>query len=128
MGWFSSGKRENKIEEIPEQAPQAVAPPQEIPLPPKELLAEDVPAVTQELGSGGTDKGTEPFFVRIDKFNEARERFNEINSQLKTMEKILVKFQETQEKEKEEIDSWKEDITKIKKYLSDVDKDIFNKI
>jgi len=127
MGWFSSAKKE-KVMELPAQAPQIVAPLEELPSPPKELLAKDVPAVTQELGPGDVDKGREPFFVRIDKFNEARDSFNEISSQLKSMEKILMKFQETQEKEKEEIESWKKDITDIKGYLSDMDNDIFNKI
>lgn len=128
MGWFSSAKKEKKVMELPVQASQIVAPLEELPALPKELSIKDVPSVTQELSPGEADKDREPFFVRIDKFNDARDRFNEISSELKSMEKILMKFQETQEKEKGEIESWKKDITDIKGYLSDVDKDIFNKI
>jgi len=127
MSWFSLGKKE-KVVELPVQVPQIVAPAEELPSPPKELLAKDVPAITQEFSSGEGDKGAEPFFVRIDRFNDARNRFNEISSQLKDMERILMKFQETQEKEKEEIEDWKKDIVDIKDYLSEVDKDVFNKI
>lgn len=73
-------------------------------------------------------KKTEPFFVRIDKFQDARKNLTEIGKKLKEMETILVKISETKQKEDEELDSWKEEMKNIRSFLTTIDQNLFEKV
>lgn len=70
----------------------------------------------------------EPVFVRIDKFNGAKDDIQTISKKLKDMDKILEKISEVREKEENEINGWKDNIKEISEYLSRIDRDVFNKI
>jgi len=87
----------------------------------------DFPSTIQESISAPI-ASKEPFFVRIDKFNDAKNNLQSIGKKLKDMGKILEKIEETKIKEDQELEEWKSDINGIREYLSKVDEDIFNKI
>lgn len=87
----------------------------------------DFPTTIQE--SVSTPAQTkEPFFIRIDKFNDAKTNLQSINKKLKDMAKILEKIEEVKIREDKELEEWKLDVNGIREYLSKVDEDIFNKI
>ena len=71
---------------------------------------------------------TEPFFVRMDKFQDTRKNLSEVVIRLKDMERILEKITEAKAKEDAELASWKEETRKIKSYLSTIEQSLFNKI
>jgi hypothetical protein len=73
-------------------------------------------------------RGTEPVFVRIDKFQDSQKKFAEIDKKVKEIEKILGKVKQVKIKEDAEISKWSEDLEKIKSGLSEIDSDIFNQI
>ncbi len=87
----------------------------------------DFPATIQESVSTPTPS-KEPFFVRIDKFNDAKTNLQSINKKLKDMARILEKIEEVKIREDKELEEWKLDVNGIREYLSKVDEDIFNKI
>lgn len=97
------------------------------------LNIEEIPSLNSQPQSSENKKQfsikeSEPFFVRIDKFNEAKKNLVEISKKIETMESILDKLTETKAKEDAEISSWKQEITKIRSYVSEIDDSIFNKI
>lgn len=99
-----------------------------LPVLPPTISREEFPEKLQEASAGNSIKSSEPFFVRIDKFNDARGNLHLINGKLKEMGKILEKIEETKTREDHEIDAWKMDIKEIRENLSQIDEDIFNKI
>ena len=92
---------------------------------------DNIPTVTKELKYKQETVITtkkQPFFVRIDKFSETKENFEKVNEKIQEMEIIIQKLEITKKEEEEEIEEWKKDIIEIKSYLSEIDKEIFNKI
>ncbi len=139
MGWFSSKKEEDMIPSLPslQQMNPASMQPQQSFIPanisshsnssPQSLGVQ--PTVSREISvSNGQMNRNEPFFVRIDKFNEARKSLVEIERKLRDMENILVKIGETKQKEDEEIDSWKTDMKTIRNYLEDINESVFSRL
>lgn len=95
------------------------------------MSQEKMPTITTELNvkpETRTAGQNQPFFVRIDKFNETKENFEKVNQKIQEMEKVLQSLEMTQNEEKREIEAWKEDVTEMKSYLTQIDKEIFNKI
>jgi|GEM_PF-2917490 len=70
----------------------------------------------------------QPFFVRIDKFREAKDNLVEIEKKLREMGVILSKLESAKEKEEEEINSWKEDMKEMKEYLESINSSVFNQL
>lgn len=102
-----------------------------------EVKVEELPnyedtGVTKELTPASPDflnpKKSEPFFVRLDKFQDARSNLSEIGKRIEEMELVLEKLSEVKLKEDEEIDSWKEEMKKIRQNLSSIDKSLFDKV
>jgi hypothetical protein len=73
-------------------------------------------------------KETEPIFVRIDKFKEARHIFEETKKQFEELNKFLEDTKKIKEKEDETVAIWEREIQKIKSQIERVDKEIFSKV
>jgi hypothetical protein len=66
--------------------------------------------VAREIGSNGQMNKSDPFFVRIDKFNDAKKNLIEIEKKMRDMENVLARLGDTKQKEDAEIESWKQDM------------------
>jgi len=84
--------------------------------------------VTKELSVNSKPRGDQPFFVRIDKFNETVENFRKVYDQLHNIEKIIESLESTKDEEEKELAEWKKDVSDMKNNLNKIDKEIFNKI
>jgi hypothetical protein len=73
-------------------------------------------------------KTTEPIFVRIDKFHEARKDFEEIKRKLKEIDSVLKRVKDIKAKEDAEILGWSGEIEKVKTRISGIDESFFNKM
>jgi len=82
------------------------------------------PAVFEEY----KQKETEPIFVRIDKFKEAKHTFEETKKQFLELTKFLDDTKRVKEKEDEIIANWEKEIQKIKNQIEKVDKELFSKV
>lgn len=128
MGFFNSKRKENLLSEV---SPLQQVNPQSMQMREGVLpmnVQTSVPQVSQEIGSKGQMNKSEPFFVRIDKFNEAKKNLIEIERKMRDMENVLVKLGETKQREDEEIESWKEDMKIIKGYLDEINGSVFSKL
>ncbi len=128
MGWFNSKKKEEEIPQLPslQQVNPRVGLKQD-----SAVVMNDfskVSSTTQEIGSNCQMNKSEPFFIRVDKFNEAKKNLIEIERKMRDMEEVLVKLGETKEREDEEIDSWKQDLKVIKGYLGDINDSVFSRL
>lgn len=126
MGLFSNlfGKKE----EIPSLQPPQLQPVQQqaqIPVVQNNLPEKDLATTIKEL-EGTPDKA--PFFVRIDKFNDARDNLKMIAKRLREMDRVLEKIHEVKVKEDEELAAWKEEMKLIRENLAKIDEDVFNKL
>ena len=88
----------------------------------------EVNPISKEMNFAGQINKSDPFFVRIDRFNEAKRNLVEIERKIKDMEHVLVKIGETKQKEDEEIESWKRDMKEIRNYLEDINEKVFSKL
>lgn len=93
----------------------------------EELPEKKIPTTTVEL-SPSQQKSEQPFFVRIDKFNETKEQFNQINKKIDELENIIKTLEDIKEKEEKELETWKEDSKQIKEFLTQIDKEIFGRL
>jgi len=84
--------------------------------------------VTKELSVNTKPRGDQPFFVRIDKFNETVENFRKVYDQLHNIEKIIESLESTKDEEEKELAEWKKDVSDMKNNLNKIDNEIFNKI
>jgi hypothetical protein len=122
MAWLNMfNKQEKLVEEIPTAPSMPMIPSQPI------TSVVSFPASMQET-SNISEKSKEPFFVRLDKFNDAKDNLQSISKRLKEMDRMFDKISETKAKEDEELASCKDDIKGIRDYLAQVDSDIFNKL
>lgn len=138
MSWWIFGKKEEtsmdnvklaKVDEIPEISVEPVETP--------ELVSEEsnnireiksIMPTTSSSPNLEVAKKSEPFFVRVDKFSDARKNLSAIGDRLKDMEEVLAKIDEVKAKEDEEISSWKEEMKEIRSHLSNIDDSLFNKV
>jgi len=91
-------------------------------------VAPSVTEVTKELSVNSKPRGDQPFFVRIDKFNETIENFRKVNEQVHQIEKIIESLESTKDEEEKELEEWKKDVSDMKTNLNKIDNEIFNKI
>jgi len=73
-------------------------------------------------------ESTEPIFVRIDKFESARNSLDSIEESIKEIEKMIGNVREIKKQEEDEIMAWEKDIEQIKARLSNINENIFGKI
>lgn len=85
------------------------------------------PSALREVNHG-KEEGDEPFFVRIDKFNDSKQNFEKISSKVKELEHILNVLEQVKEKEEKELEMWKSQTNEIKDFLIQIDKDLFSKL
>jgi len=121
MGWFNIGKQEEATTTNLPSIQQTEV-----------LNVNSSPSVApvkreNAMGVSPGDK-KDPFFVRIDKFNEGKKNLFEIEKKLQDMENILAKLGETKQKEDEEISSWKKDMGVIRNYLESINQSVFSKL
>jgi hypothetical protein len=88
---------------------------------------EDTKPITKEINPNAPQKD-EPFFVRIDKFNQAKDNFEDISRKLNSLDRLMEKMDELKVKENKEIEEFKKDTESIKQTLTQVDKEIFSKL
>ncbi len=129
-------KKKNSIKELPHIQPKIMAPimPEVTPLIPKIIAVPTpihqesrLPTTTKELTiNKQTDE--EPFFVRIDKFNLAKDNFSSINKKVGELDNIINTLEKIKQKEDNELNEWKEQTSSIKELLSQIDKEIFGKL
>lgn len=128
MGWFSSVKKEENV------LPQVSSLQQVNPMgvqshyTPSLNVPSEVSSTVQEIGTNGHMNKAEPFFVRMDKFNDAKRVLMEVERKMKDMEEVLARLGEAKQKEDEEIDSWKQNLKDVKGYLEDIHESVFNRL
>jgi uncharacterized protein YdcH (DUF465 family) len=83
--------------------------------------------ISKETGSGSPEKD-EPFFVRIDKFNQAKDNFEDISDKLNELDKLIKRMDDLKIKEDQEISEFKNGTESIKQTLTQVDREIFSKL
>lgn len=88
----------------------------------------ELSTTVQETSSTSSKFASEPFFVRIDKFNDGKVSLQSIDKGLREMGKLLEKIEEIKEKESQEIESWRASMKEVREHLSQIDEEIFNKI
>ncbi len=88
---------------------------------------EETKPITKEINPNAPQRD-EPFFVRIDKFNQAKDNFEDISRKLNDLDKLIEKMDELKVKENKEIEDFKKDTESIKQTLTQVDKEIFSKL
>ncbi len=126
MGWFSSKKEEelpatSSLQQLnPNGMQQSVMSSMNNP--------SEFNQVAREIGSNGQMNKSDPFFVRIDKFNDAKKNLIEIERKMRDMENVLARFGETKQKEDAEIDSWKQDMKGIRSYLEEINDSVFSRL
>ena len=92
---------------------------------------QNIPQVTTELNTQRQQtfqNKEQPFFIRIDKFNETKENFDNINIKVGEIEQILENLEKIKEQEDKELEDWKQEVNEMKSYLDSIDKEIFSKI
>ena len=69
-----------------------------------------------------------PLFIRLDNFTEAFESFKRIQISIKEVEEMLIKIKEVKIKEETELTSWEKEIESVKARLSDLSRNLFDKV
>lgn len=73
-------------------------------------------------------KGTEPIFIRIDKFEEGSRTFEDVKRKISEIENMFIDLKAVREKEEKELGVWEEEIKQIKGKIEKIDSDIFSQI
>jgi hypothetical protein len=117
----SSGENEVQVEELPQNfhfpEPQT-----------EERKTLEVSQALQPHTSPPATKQSEPIFVRIDKFQEAKKDFEEIKRKLKEIDSVLKRVKEIKAKEDAEIGGWSDELEKVKSRISEIDESFFNRM
>jgi hypothetical protein len=131
MGWFSSKKEEEELPSVPAlQQVNAMGGVQGMQQSSMSHLnnPSEVSQVSQEVGSNGQMNKKDPFFIRMDKFNESKRNLIEIEKKMRDMENVLARLGDAKEREDAEIESWKSDMKEIKGYLEDINESVFSRL
>ena len=108
----------NEFEEVPYEKPNESYKVQEIPNWPKPL-----PSL-----SAAKIRESKPIFVRIDKFQIARNSLESVKLKLSEIESLLKQIRDIKAKEDAELSAWESDMENIKARIQSVISDVFNKI
>ncbi len=71
---------------------------------------------------------TKPIYVRLDKFQSARESLEKIKSGLEEIDSLLKQMKEIKAKEEHELSSWEKEMENVKARISNVISDIFDRL
>jgi hypothetical protein len=83
------------------------------------------PMPQQEMPRMPTNSGSQPLFVKIDKYKAAVKALNEIKEKLSEAEDTLAKLNAIKLRETDEISRWETEISGIKEKLMAIDKNLF---
>lgn len=119
----SSGENEANVEELPQDFHFPVPEPESKPEEARKTFE-----MAPEIPKNPSVKSTEPIFVRIDKFHDAKKDFEEIKRKLKEIDSVLKKVKDIKVKEDEELSGWSGEVEKIKSRISEIDESFFNKM
>lgn len=67
-------------------------------------------------------------FVRLDKFQSARQSLDTINTKLEDVEELLKRIRETKMKEDAELSAWEKELQAIKSRIKSVNTELFDKV
>jgi peptidoglycan hydrolase CwlO-like protein len=128
MGWFNSVKKEEELSSPIPSFQQDSSFESVVDSSSTSQISQEIGNVSREVSSSGQVNKSEPFFVRVDKLNDAKANLIEIEKKMGDMENVLARLGETKEKEDAEIDSWKQDMKSIRDYLEDINESIFDRL
>jgi len=74
------------------------------------------------------ERGQEPIFIRIDKFEEGSQTFEEVKTRITEIENMFGELKEVKEKEEKELSMWEDEIKQIKEKIDKIDNNIFSQI
>ena len=77
---------------------------------------------------GQEEHGTEPIFIRIDKFEESLATFEKMKKQISQIENVLGDIKKIKDDEDRELENWEKEIQSVKKQIEKIDKDIFSRV
>ncbi len=73
-------------------------------------------------------KGTEPIFIRIDRFEEGSHIFEDVKKQVSEIESMFNEIKQIKDKEEKELAFWEEEIKQIKEKIEKIENNIFSKM
>jgi len=73
-------------------------------------------------------KEAEPFFIRIDKFEDSLKIFEQTQEQIKELESLLRETKDLRLKEDQELSSWEAELQQLKSKMEKIDRELFSKI
>jgi hypothetical protein len=73
-------------------------------------------------------KDNEPFFVRVDKFEEGIQILEKTKKEVSEIEKMLKDTKVLKEEEEIQLDKWEREIQRVKKQIENLDTEIFSKV
>jgi hypothetical protein len=120
----SSILSESSIPDLPKAKPLVQTSEKQEVMPIREIKKESPISVPQM----DKDNSREPVFVRIDKFQQAKNDFEEIRKKVSEIEKVLGKIKEVKSREEKELEEWSQNVEKLKLRLIEIDSGIFNQI
>ena len=88
---------------------------------------EEIPE-RRELQQIRRSQRPEPFFIRLDKFEEALKIFEKTKGKITEIERMLRDIKGLKIKEEEELEHWEKEMQSIKNQIEKVDQEIFSKI
>jgi len=74
------------------------------------------------------ERGQEPIFIRIDKFEEGSRTFEEVREKISEIETMFNDVKKVKEKEEKELSLWEDEIKQIKRKIEKIDSNIFSQI
>ena len=73
-------------------------------------------------------KETEPIFVKIDKFQTAKNSFEKIKEKVTDIESMLIQVRDLKSKEEQELSNWQQELQLIKTKIQTIDDSLFSKV
>ncbi len=83
------------------------------------------PQMMQEFAPSLSSVGSQPLFVKIDKYKAAVKALDEIKQKISDAENTLTRLNAIKVRESDEITRWEEEIRNVKEKLVAIDKNLF---
>ena len=103
---------------------------------PEEIKISSLPPLTKTNNSApytpsspqSLRKETEPIFIKIEKFQSAKNNFEKIKEKVSDIDKMLKEVQELKQKESKELENWEQELQIIKTRINSIDDSLFKKL
>jgi len=82
----------------------------------------------RDVGMPLESAGTEPVFIRIDRFEESMKIFDNMKRQITEIENMLKDIEMIREEEDRELAHWEKEVQSLKEQVERIDDDVFSKI